>query len=427
MILKKFLSQQRRFFSSNVESSAKKVPPLVDALKEGFPRILLPATLDVWSGTVKDLEKLILFEDKHLYVVFKPPTILSSGQVDGKAPKPVDDIDNSDMLDLLRRYRGRQLGLPHGQKGFVECVHRIDRPCSGLLVYAKTAQAVTAIGFMLNPRNGKLSKRFTKNYFAVAEGKCDDTTNSQMQKEGIFLDFCSTKHQEKLHITNLSTMKDKEKKEKLVNLQNRLLVDPTKKFLLYHEDTREELKKISSDLKIARLDYNLLLSTNIHESQKDVETKELLPEKHLSFFDVSIDTGRKHQIRAQFSFRGFPLYGDMKYHSKNYSPWQNIYLHEYSLSFPHPIWQKEYLTFCVEPPRLWFEQFPARVTKILKTVIDEQGEKMKKFDAVERMNQRKELIPGRSHKKQPSQQHQQQEKRPPAKKRDGGGNSRIKK
>ncbi len=50
---------------------------------------------------------------------------------------------------------------------------------------------------------------------------------------------------------------------------------------------------------------------------------------------VHLQTGRTHQIRVQFSSRGYPLCGDGKYGSRVKCPF--IALWSYSLSFIHPI------------------------------------------------------------------------------------------
>ncbi|MDR2658886.1 MAG: RluA family pseudouridine synthase [Spirochaetaceae bacterium] len=51
----------------------------------------------------------------------------------------------------------------------------------------------------------------------------------------------------------------------------------------------------------------------------------------LTLAEVEITTGRTHQIRAQAAARGFPLYGDRKYGSKNSPP---FFLHACRLQFP---------------------------------------------------------------------------------------------
>lgn len=55
----------------------------------------------------------------------------------------------------------------------------------------------------------------------------------------------------------------------------------------------------------------------------------------LSLVLVALQTGRTHQIRVQFSSRGFPLAGDKKYGAKDNIA--GIGLWSYSLEFQHPI------------------------------------------------------------------------------------------
>lgn len=62
---------------------------------------------------------------------------------------------------------------------------------------------------------------------------------------------------------------------------------------------------------------------------------------------IQLQTGRTHQIRAQFSGRGLPLVGDRKYNSAQEDC--EIALWSYRLSFNHPS-TGEKLTFCIEPP-----------------------------------------------------------------------------
>lgn len=54
-----------------------------------------------------------------------------------------------------------------------------------------------------------------------------------------------------------------------------------------------------------------------------------------SFLEITLVTGRYHQIRAQFSLIGHPICGDEKYGAKQKK--SNISLHHQTLIFPHPI------------------------------------------------------------------------------------------
>jgi len=72
-------------------------------------------------------------------------------------------------------------------------------------------------------------------------------------------------------------------------------------------------------------------------------------ENNLSLVKIHLHTGRSHQIRVQFSSRGFPLVGDAKY-NRNSVIGMNIALFAKSISFIHPTTKKK-LTFELELPK----------------------------------------------------------------------------
>ena len=67
-----------------------------------------------------------------------------------------------------------------------------------------------------------------------------------------------------------------------------------------------------------------------------------------SLVKINLETGRSHQIRVQFSSRGYPLYGDQRYNKKAL-PKQQIALFANRLEFIHPV-TKEKLFFEEELP-----------------------------------------------------------------------------
>lgn len=56
----------------------------------------------------------------------------------------------------------------------------------------------------------------------------------------------------------------------------------------------------------------------------------------LTLLEVQIETGRKHQIRAQLSELGCPIAGDRRYGART-NPLQRICLHAFLLAFTHPV------------------------------------------------------------------------------------------
>ena len=97
------------------------------------------------------------------------------------------------------------------------------------------------------------------------------------------------------------------------------------------KDRRTNIVKVDESGKEAILNYQLL-------DYKD----------NLSLVKINLKTGRSHQIRVQFSSRGYPLYGDQRY-NKNCKVGEQIALFSNSITFNHPI-TKERLTFSLNMP-----------------------------------------------------------------------------
>ncbi|MDN5277372.1 MAG: rRNA synthase [Clostridiales bacterium] len=83
----------------------------------------------------------------------------------------------------------------------------------------------------------------------------------------------------------------------------------------------------------------------------------------LSLVKVNLITGRPHQIRAQFSFEGFPLYGDQKYGQEVNRPGQQLALWSAAIKLVHPT-LKEDMVFKSFPP----DCYPWNQFKILESL-----------------------------------------------------------
>ncbi len=68
--------------------------------------------------------------------------------------------------------------------------------------------------------------------------------------------------------------------------------------------------------------------------------------KNSSLVEIDLQTGRPHQIRAQFGFIGHPVYGDKKYGSD--TRLEALCLWAFKLEFEHPV-TKERLSFTSKP------------------------------------------------------------------------------
>ncbi len=102
------------------------------------------------------------------------------------------------------------------------------------------------------------------------------------------------------------------------------------------------------------------------------------PEQAFALVQVTIYTGRTHQIRVHMAHLGFPLWGDVLYGAKPYVgkatakshtlPAQRQMLHAWQLEFTHPITQEE-CHFYAAPPEDMLQCAVALSEKMQKIVI----------------------------------------------------------
>ncbi len=70
-----------------------------------------------------------------------------------------------------------------------------------------------------------------------------------------------------------------------------------------------------------------------------------------SLVELTLETGRRHQIRVQLAEAGHPIIGDKKYGAKS-NPVKRLGLHASALRFPHPVTKKEMVFACPLPKEL---------------------------------------------------------------------------
>ncbi|MBU1369639.1 MAG: RluA family pseudouridine synthase [Bacteroidetes bacterium] len=92
------------------------------------------------------------------------------------------------------------------------------------------------------------------------------------------------------------------------------------------------VKPAAKNAKEARLSYRLLGKSDQY-----------------FLLEVTLHTGRHHQIRAQLAAIGSPIKGDLKYGFDRSNPDGSISLHAWKLSFVHPV-TKESLLISAPPP-----------------------------------------------------------------------------
>lgn len=136
------------------------------------------------------LEKRILFEDNHLIVVNKLPSEIVQGDKTGDEP----------MSEALKRYLKEKYHKPGNV--FLGVVHRLDRPVSGVVVFAKTGKALSRMNELVKQRV------MQKTYWAVVK-------NRPPQTEGKLVHYLA--RDQKKNKSFVSKFSDREGKEAVLS------------------------------------------------------------------------------------------------------------------------------------------------------------------------------------------------------------------
>lgn len=209
---------------------------------------------------MKSLDNVeVLYVDNHLVVAAKPCGLLTQPD-DSGAP----NLEDSVKLWIKNEYQ---------KKGnvFLHAIHRLDRPVSGLVLFARTSKALSRLNELVR------LQEIQRIYLAEVEG--------------------------------MLTKKDGQLDHYLIHGDHRAIL----------------AKKDDPEAKHARLSY------------KTVKRK-----THSTLVEIELETGRYHQIRAQFSAIGHPIVGDRRYGSQT-GDGNSIRLHGQKLLFLHPV-TKELVT-----------------------------------------------------------------------------------
>ena len=107
--------------------------------------------------------KDIIYEDNHLLIVNKPTGMLVQGDITG----------DKTLLEIAKEY----IRVKYNKSGnvFLGLVHRLDRPVSGVIVFAKTSKAASRLSKQFR------DKTIEKYYVALVEGKVPKSGTLQDQ------------------------------------------------------------------------------------------------------------------------------------------------------------------------------------------------------------------------------------------------------
>lgn len=199
----------------------------------------------------------VLYEDNHIIVVNKASSEIVQGDKSGDMP----------LSEMVKAYIKEKYNKPGAV--FLGVVHRLDRPVSGVVVFARTSKALERLNAMF--REGGQIK---KTYWAIVK-------NRPAEPEAELVHYLVRNEQ-----------------------QNKSYAYATER----------------SGAKRSVLSYRLIGSmTNYH------------------LLEVSLQTGRHHQIRCQLSKMGSPIKGDLKYGAERSNPDGSICLHARRIQFEHPV------------------------------------------------------------------------------------------
>jgi 23S rRNA pseudouridine1911/1915/1917 synthase len=198
----------------------------------------------------------ILYEDNHLIAVNKSSSDLSQG----------DKTGDSSLDSEVKNYLKRKFNKPGDV--FLGVIHRLDRPVSGVILYARTSKALIRLNQSFRGREVQ------KTYLAIVKERPPDD-------EGILTHF----------------LKKNEKQNKTYVFDNEV------------KGSREAT--LSYRLAGRSEDYYLL--------------------------EISLHSGRHHQIRAQLAKIGCPVKGDLKYGYSRSNKDGSISLHSRRIEFLHPV------------------------------------------------------------------------------------------
>lgn len=110
----------------------------------------------------------VLYEDNHLIVVVKPANV----------PSQQDSSNDLDLLTIVKKYVKEKYHKPGNV--YIGLIHRLDRPVSGIMVFARTSKAASRLSDQIR------KNEFSKKYLAVVNGiieKDEDTLVDYLKKD----------------------------------------------------------------------------------------------------------------------------------------------------------------------------------------------------------------------------------------------------
>ena len=218
----------------------------------------------------------VLYEDNHIIAVNKTCNEIVQGDKTGDTP----------LSEIVKAYIKEKYNKPG--EVFLGVPHRLDRPTSGVVLFARTSKALTRLNEMFKEKS-KLSTvncqlSIKKTYWAIVQG-APKVPEARLENW-----LVRNEQQNKSYIAKLGT----------------------------------------KDAKLAVLTYKTLVRGD-----------------NYTLLEVNLETGRHHQIRCQLAAIGCPVKGDLKYGAKRSNPDGGICLHARQIEFVHPVSKQN---ICITAP-----------------------------------------------------------------------------
>ena len=204
----------------------------------------------------------VIYEDNHIIIVSKQSGEIVQGDKTGDRP----------LSEMVKDYLKEKYHKPGAV--FLGVVHRLDRPVSGLVVFARTSKALSRLNRIF------AEAELHKTYWAIVKAK----------------DMGSEADDGEWHTLTHWLVRNEQ--------QN--------KSYAYAQEKPRSKKAILNYRVIGRSDNYRLL-------------------------EVNLLTGRHHQIRCQLSAAGYPIKGDLKYGAPRSNPDGSISLLARRVEFIHPV------------------------------------------------------------------------------------------
>ena len=231
------------------------------------------------------------FEREKVTILYEDEYLAVIYKPDGMLSVPYPGSRAQTVLEVLERMMRKKGTYSQAHRPFA--VHRLDRETSGVMMFAMTEKAQKKI---MDHWQTLITGRI---YRAVAENPAKE--NYARSTLGV--------------IKNSGTIND----EIAYNAHNQGFVPYDK----------ARFKTVSA------ITHYKIIELGVHHT----------------LFELSLETGRKNQIRAHLASKGYVLAGDENYRAKT-NPFGRLALHARTLEF-NPPFTGEHLTFEIHEPKEW--------------------------------------------------------------------------